>query len=149
MLILFSTGVPAFVPFRVHFQYSLSCTEDLVRMYRSAVTFYLNFKISQRIFRKLLSVGVSCAQKTMLNANISVFQNFLQKSFVGKFWILAPPKILVPRRPCSCAKTFFNSLSYAFGLCYHFFRCKYTFFHFDSSAHAQYIRTVRFLLRIS
>ena len=99
MLILFSTGVPAFVPFRVHFQYSLSCTEDLVRMYRSAVTFYLNFKISQRIFRKLLSVGVSCAQKTMLNANISVFQNFLQKSFVGKFWILAPPKILVPRRP--------------------------------------------------
>jgi len=100
MLILFSTGVPAFVPFRVHFQYSLSCTEDLVRMYRSAVTFYLNFKISQRIFRKLLSVGVSCAQKTMLNANISVFQNFLQKSFVGKFWILAPPKILVPRRPC-------------------------------------------------
>ena len=92
MLILFSTGVPAFVPFRVHFQYSLSCTEDLVRMYRSAVTFYLNFKISQRIFRKLLSVGVSCAQKTMLNANISVFQNFLQKSFVGKFWILAPLK---------------------------------------------------------
>ena len=111
MLILFSPGVPAFVPlFRVHFQYSLSCTEDLVRMYRSAVTFYLNFKISQRIFRKLLSVGVSCAQKTMLNANISVFQNFLQKSFVGKFWILAPPNILVPRRPCSPATLHFHGL---------------------------------------
>ena len=113
MLILFSTGVPAFVPFRVHFQYSLSCTEDLVRMYRSAVTFYLNFKISQRIFRKLLSVGVSCAQKTMLNANISVFQNFLQKSFVGKFWILAPPKILVPRRPCLCLEMYQTRIRYS------------------------------------